>query len=115
MEKHMKRLIKALLRDFNPMWMQSCIHCYVSTLPPMGMGGYQVTGIHGVDIPQFWGSTSITPSYPGLLDEARVGIHQFLSTPYVPSYQARYIHYCLYLHRQGINPLVVTYHHWKSL
>jgi hypothetical protein len=80
------------------------------------MGTHQVTGVDGLSIKEFWGTHPHTPTYPGELDEARVGIHQFLASPLgSPCYLARYIYWCTYLATQGINPVMVTYHHWRSM
>lgn len=88
-------------------------HLEVSRLPRIDMKGHQVSGIHGINTPIFH-PTPIVEEYDGLLDEARVAIHEWLTrTSWFNT--AKVFFWFLWLLLQGMNPIVVAWRHYRSL
>jgi hypothetical protein len=88
-------------------------HLEVSCLPRIQMGKYQVSGIHGINSPIFH-DTTIVEEYNGLLDEARVAFHEWLTRTSVFN-TLKLIGWMLWLLIQGINPISVLINHFRVL
>lgn len=77
-------------------------HLAVSKLPTVQIFGHEVNGIDGITIPEF-GTQDKIASYPGMLDEARVGLTQiFLDGISLPAI-IRVCNYIWWLNTQGEN------------
>jgi hypothetical protein len=88
-------------------------HLEVSCLPRIQMGKYQVSGIHGINASIFHDSP-IIEEYDGLLDEARVAFHEWLTrTSFFNT--IKLIGWSIWLITQGINPLQVLISHLQVL
>lgn len=119
-----KSIIKFLLRDDShclttfeghTLWKHDVEHILVSRLQPISIMGHKVDGISGINIPEFHADPSIKPAYDGLLDEVRVGVHQWLKYPYKPYSWVIIVNYVVYMLRKGINPVPVIKQHWDSM
>ncbi len=88
-------------------------HIEVSYLERIQMGRYKVSGIHGINSPVFHDST-IVPEYDGLLDEARVALHEWLTRTSAFN-TCKVICWIFWLMTQGINPLAVLNRHIRVL
>lgn len=121
--KIIKRAVKRLLHDQNDcnfikvgdqyLSQHDQDHLAIAALPRIQMGAYMVSGIHGVNIPEFH-AEPITEEYSGYYDECRVGIHQLMVRPSVLAV-LRYGHYFIWMLRKGINPIAVTTRHIASM
>jgi hypothetical protein len=89
------------------------LHYEVSLLEPIQIGEYWVTGIHGIALPFLVGA-DLESAYDGLLDEARVGIHEWLTRPSVYN-TFKFLNWIIWLICQGINPFVVVMQHLRTL
>ncbi|MUL38832.1 hypothetical protein BWI75_21560 [Gloeocapsopsis sp. AAB1 = 1H9] len=88
-------------------------HIEVSCLQRIQIGKYKVSGIHGINSPVFHDSI-IIPEYDGLLDEARVAFHEWLTRTSVFN-TCKAICWILWLITQGINPVAVLIRHVRVL
>ncbi len=119
-----KQWVKRILRDDShkyveyegrQMWHHDVVHIEVSKLVPIDIDGHQVDGISGINIPEFHGEDHFVPMYDGMLDEARVGFHQWMSYPHKPYSWVILVNYVVYLASKGINPIVVILRHAQTL
>jgi hypothetical protein len=85
----------------------------VSLLEPIQIGADVVTGIHGICL-SFLVDADIKPMYDGLLDEARVGIHEWFTRPSIYN-TFKLVSWIIWFIRQGINPVVVITRHRRTL
>lgn len=111
---NIKPLVKKILRDKNAtgdkyipevgmvISHHDQMHLIVSRLPRVYVCGHWVNGIDGVCIPEF-GTQDKTPAYPGLLDEARVGLQQIFLDGVSIAAIIRVINYIWWLNTQGEN------------
>ncbi|OKH23401.1 hypothetical protein NIES1031_18330 [Chroogloeocystis siderophila 5.2 s.c.1] len=88
-------------------------HIEVFYLERIQMGKSKVSGIHGINSPVFHNST-IVPEYDGLLDEARVAFHEWLTRTSAFN-TCKAIYWILWLMTRGINPLAVLIRHVRVL
>ncbi len=77
------------------------------------MGKYQVSGIHGINSPIFHDSP-IIEEYDGLLDEARVAFHEWLTRASFFN-TIKLIGWIFWLITQRINPIQVLINHLQVL
>jgi hypothetical protein len=98
-----------------PLCHHDATHILVSTMPPVNIGGYQVTGINGVNVPMFhFDNSEFKEEYSGILDEARVAVEQFCASPARPSAAGRMAHYVILLKKYGIDACDVLKDHVKA-
>ncbi|MBW4644237.1 MAG: hypothetical protein KME23_14840 [Goleter apudmare HA4340-LM2] len=88
-------------------------HLEVSCLKRIQMGKYQVSGIHGINSPIFHDSP-IIEEYDGLLDEARVAFHEWLTRASFFN-TIKLIGWIFWLITQRINPIQVLINHLQVL
>ncbi len=88
-----------------------------TTLAPIKMGDYLVTGIHGIPVQEFFplSYTNRTPLYPGILDEYRLTTHQFFIEPTLLRLASLMNASVLLYRAMGYNPLPIIYQHYLSL
>jgi hypothetical protein len=89
------------------------LHYEVSLLEPIQIGADQVTGIHGLCL-WFLVDADLKPAYDGLLDEARVGIHEWVTRPTIYN-TFKLMNWIVWFLRQGINPFAVIMRHLRTL
>lgn len=88
-------------------------HLEISCLARIKMGHYEVSGIHGINLPIFHDSP-IVAEYDYLLDEARVAFHECLTRTSVFNTIKLFL-WMFWLITQGINPLSVLISHLRVL
>ena len=123
MIKRLKSVIKGLLDDPNDtnykimggQWLSfhDRTHLEVARLQRVEILGQAISGIDGICIPEFHNEKQI-PNYDGLLDECRVGLHQWVSDPLKPIFLLRAGYWCGWLLLKGENPLRVVVDHWVT-
>lgn len=89
------------------------LHYEVSLLEPIQIGSDVVTGIHGICL-WFLVDADIKPAYDGLLDEARVGIHEWATRPTIYN-SFKLMNWIIWFICQGINPFAVITRHLRTL
>jgi hypothetical protein len=77
------------------------------------MGKDMVSGLHGFYSPMYH-DEEIPAQYDGVLDEARVAVHEAITRPSIYS-TFKLLRWSLWFIRQGMNPIAILYRHWKSL
>uniref|UniRef100_B8HSX0 Uncharacterized protein n=1 Tax=Cyanothece sp. (strain PCC 7425 / ATCC 29141) TaxID=395961 RepID=B8HSX0_CYAP4 len=88
-------------------------HLQISRLSRIRMGQHRVSGIHGINSPVFH-PEPIVVEYDGLLDEARVALHEGMTDQSIFSGAKMFLWLC-WLSCQGINPIAVYIRHCKSI
>lgn len=88
-------------------------HLEVSCLERIKIGNHLVSGIHGINSPVLHDSP-IVEEYSGILDEARVAIHEWLTRPSIFN-TLKLIGWMLWLMTQGINPISALISHIRVL
>ncbi len=121
------RLMKIIVADKNeimtdvldpieqkPINLHDATHLLIAKMPPIKMGNYQVTGVNGINIDTFHPTKELfQEEYSGILDEARVAIEQFCSTPCRPASLGRMIYYAGWLKKHDIDPVKALKDHIK--
>lgn len=88
-------------------------HLEVSDLDRIKIGKSWVSGIHGINCPIFH-DFYIEEEYDGILDEARVACHEWLTrTSWLNS--LKILLWLIWLAFRGINPFAVLYRHHQTL
>lgn len=88
-------------------------HYEISLLERIQIGKDLVSGIHGFYSPMFH-EGEIEPEYEGILDEARLTIHEWMTRTSLFS-TLKAFNWAICLISMGINPLVVVIRHGKSI
>ena len=89
------------------------LHYEISLLDRIVIGNDRVSGIHGLCLPIFPDGPTV-PEYDGLLDEARVAIHEWLTQP-TPYNTCKLLNWFVWFPQQQVNPFTVLYHHFLSI
>lgn len=122
---HFKRWIGCIswdtvLRNEQPLTIRGYLYNYhnlfhyeISRLERIQMGKDWVSGIHGFYSPMFHEKV-IEPEYDGILDEARLTIHEWLTHTSLFS-TLKVINWMISLASMNINPLAVVIRHGKSI
>ena len=123
-----KNAVKAALNDNNNddygfvtlpdggvryMTKHDALHVEVANLPPILMGKDMVNGIDGIDMDVFH-DQPFTARYNGYLDEARVGVHQCMTTFNLMNV-VRAGYWCAWLALHGINPVAVCVRQYMAM
>ena len=88
-------------------------HMELAQLPRIQILGENVSGIHGICIPEFGRENEIA-EYDGNLDERRLALYQAMKTPAMWSI-AKAVYACGALTLRGSNPLLVAIAQYKSM
>ncbi len=88
-------------------------HLEISRLDRILMGKDFVSGLGGFYSPMYH-DEEIPPEYNGILDEARVAVHEAITRPSVYS-TVKLFRWSLWFLRQWMNPIAIIYRHWISL
>lgn len=88
-------------------------HYEISLLERIQMGKDLVSGIHGFYAPMFHEKV-IEPEYEGILDEARLTLHEWMTRTSLFS-TLKAFNWMIFLVSAKINPLAVIIRHGKSL
>ena len=88
-------------------------HIEVSRLDRIQIGTAQVSGIHGF-YSSMYHDDPIEPEYDGMLDEVRVFVHEGITRPSLSSV-AKLLYWWTWMAFRGVNPVVVTVHHFLTL
>jgi hypothetical protein len=89
------------------------LHYEISLLDRIQIGTDYVSGIHGICLPIFPGSPTVL-EYDGLLDEARVAMHEWLTQRTIYN-SVKLCNWFVWLIRQRINPFAVLYRQYLSI
>jgi hypothetical protein len=89
------------------------LHYEISLLDRIRIGKDMVSGIHGVCLPFFPDGPTVS-EYDGLLDEARVAMHEWLTRPTIYN-TCKLFNWFVWLSSQRINPLAVLLRHYFSI
>lgn len=88
-------------------------HLEISRLDRILMGKDMVSGLGGF-YSSMYHDEELPPEYDGVLDEARVAVHEAMTRPSIYS-TLKLLRWCGWFIRQGMNPIAILYRHWKSL
>lgn len=88
-------------------------HYEISNLDRVVMGEDRVSGIHGFYSPMFH-DRNFEPEYNGMLDEARVAIHEWITRTSIFS-TLKALNWIIWLASMKINPILVVVDHTKSI
>ena len=109
-----------VIKDGKPLEIKGYVYNYhnlfhyeISHLARIPIGKDQVSGIHGFYSPMFH-DKSIEIEYDGILDEARVAIHEWLTRTSVFT-TLKALNWMVWLASIGVNPIKVVVLHGKSL
>lgn len=103
-------------KDGRELWVHDWIHLDVAKLPPIELAGHMVDGISGIPIPEFFpDQLPEAAAYDGMLDEVRVGLHHWFTRPEKVYSWVILANYYVWMLSNGVNPVAVTYRHWKSM
>lgn len=124
MIKKLKNIVKGILDDPNDtdymvvggQWLSfhDRTHLEVARLERVEILGQRVSGIHGVSVPEF-GREGLPAEYDGLLDECRVGLHQWVTLPTKPIFIIRALYWFFWLASQSENPVRVLRDHIRTV
>jgi hypothetical protein len=89
------------------------LHYEISLLDRIEIGTDYVSGIHGICLPIFPGGPTVS-EYDGLLDEARVAMHEWLTQRTIYN-SFKLCNWFVWLIRQRINPFAVLYRQYLSI
>jgi hypothetical protein len=88
-------------------------HLEISCMERIQIGRYKVSGIHGINSPMFH-DCPIVVEYNGLLDEARVAFHEWLTRRSTFN-TIKVLCWMGWLTSQGINPIAVLNRHIRVI
>jgi hypothetical protein len=88
-------------------------HLEISQLDRILMGKDMVSGLNGFYSPMYH-DEEFEPEYDGVLDEARVAVHEWWTRPGIYN-TLKMIRWSLWFIFAGMNPIAILYRHWKSL
>ncbi|MGD1921617.1 MAG: hypothetical protein ACFCAD_23625 [Pleurocapsa sp.] len=122
---YFKRLLGCLsydivIRDDEPLQIEDYVYNYhnlfhyeISNLDRINMGKDRVSGIHGFYSPMFH-DRNFEPEYNGMLDEARVAIHEWITrTSIFSTFKA--LNRIIWIASIRVNPMLVIVDHTKSI
>lgn len=89
------------------------LHYEISLLDRITIGTDRISGIHGICLPMFPGGPRV-PEYDGLLDEARVAMHEWLTQPTMYN-TCKLLNWFIWFLQQRVNPFGVLSRHFLSL
>ncbi len=88
-------------------------HLEISHLDRILMGKDLVSGLGGFYSPMYH-DEEVPSEYDGVLDEARVAVHEAITRPSIYS-TIKLFRWSLWFLRQWMNPIAIIYRHWRSL
>jgi hypothetical protein len=88
-------------------------HLEINSLARILMGKDFVSGIGGFYSPMYHDEET-PPEYDGILDEARVAVHEAITRPSMYS-TVKLFAWSFWFLRQWMNPIAIIYRHWVSL
>lgn len=89
------------------------LHYEIALLDRIAIGEHSVSGLHGICLSLFPDGPTV-PEYDGLLDEARVAMHEWLTQPTIYN-TCKLLNWFIWLQKQRINPFCVLYCHFLSI
>ena len=89
------------------------LHYEISLLDRIAIGGDWVSGIHGIALAIFPDGPKRS-EYDGLLDEARVAMHEWLTQPTLYN-TCKLLNWFVWLPQQRINPFGTLFRHFLSI
>jgi hypothetical protein len=102
-----------LLLDEHVFEYHDLLHYEVSLLERIRIGQDMVSGIHGICLPIF-PNVPKQSEYDGVLDEARVAFHEFLTRPSVYN-TFKLVNWFVWLFKNQMNPFSIMYLHYGTL
>jgi hypothetical protein len=88
-------------------------HLEIANLDRILMGKDLVSGLGGFYSPMYH-DDEVPAEYDGILDEARVAVHEAMTRPSLYS-TIKLFRWSLWFLRQWMNPIAIIYRHWVSL